>query len=172
MKIGLVRAVLVAAVVSGAMLPGPPLGAQYPPAITDLRVSRTLLSPGESVTVSAEGFCPNHPIRISLEPAFERSAPRTLAAFTSDGQGNFTANVTIPKDIPPGEYELKATGKDRDCVGTRVLGARITVSLTPVPQLPEEPGFRPWMLWLLGLMVVAGTFLIIARMRRSKQPVA
>ncbi|NLS09618.1 ExeM/NucH family extracellular endonuclease [Nesterenkonia sp. MY13] len=57
---------------------------------------------GEDVTVTASGFGAEEDVVVELNP--------TLGEFTTDDDGALTAEVTIPAETEPGEYELTVTG--------------------------------------------------------------
>jgi len=72
-------------------------------------VSDTEVVPGEAITFSGGGYAANSNIDIEL-----RSTPVQLGSTTADDVGNFSVEVVIPLDTPPGQHELAAIGIDPD----------------------------------------------------------
>lgn len=85
-----------------------------------LAVDDLTVVPGQEVTIS--GCCFAGGVVIDIQ-----STPRRLGTATADPTGVFTATVTIPTDIAPGQHTITVTGKDIDGPGTLVLRLPITV---------------------------------------------
>ena len=76
-------------------------------------VSPASVLPGGQVTVEAHGFDAGEDVEMTLNP--------TLATIQADDQGAFTAQVTIPEDIEPGDYDLTVSGLSSGNTGSVVL---------------------------------------------------
>ena len=87
-----------------------------------IKVSDETPSPGGSMTVSGFGFAPGTEIRITFE-----SAPVLLAVTVAGAAGEFSVEVTIPGDAPPGVHSIKATGLGADGQ-VRVLSRAVIVA--------------------------------------------
>lgn len=74
-----------------------------------LTVSDASPHAGATVTVSAAGFAPSSPVRITIGSS--SSAPELLATVDTDVTGAFSNSVTIPASAF-GHYTLSATGTD------------------------------------------------------------
>jgi hypothetical protein len=64
---------------------------------------------GGPITVTGGGFMPATELTIELH-----STPVVLGTTTTDGSGNYAANVVIPADTPPGAHQLVVTGLGPD----------------------------------------------------------
>lgn len=102
----------------------PAMAQEYPTFDGPLATSNstTNFEPGETFTVSGDGYEPSATVVVTLE-----SDPVTLATTTADAAGAFETEVTIPADFPAGAHTLKATGAAAGG-GTQVLGLQITVA--------------------------------------------
>ncbi|MBW3615785.1 MAG: LPXTG cell wall anchor domain-containing protein [Actinobacteria bacterium] len=83
-------------------------------------VSDTTVTLGQPITIS--GCCFVGDVVIDIF-----STPQRLGTATADANGTFTATVTVPTDIAPGEHTITATGQNADGSGTLVLRFPITV---------------------------------------------
>jgi len=163
--------------------PGPPRGRppQYPPGQCEMRMSRSTVAAGQSVTAAGEGFTPGSPVRFAL-------GAQDLQAATTDGAGAFVADVTIPVSTAPNTYPVTATGPDA-AGGTRVLAATLTVTpaagvspasssspsgaaaaSSPKGGLPRtgSSGSVPLTVGSVGL-IVAGTLAVLGARRRRRR---
>lgn len=140
-----------------------PAAAQYPPTEGDLQVSATVVSAGQPVTVSGDGFCPNTGVSITLTRS-PSGTPLVIGNFTTDAQGKFSGSVTIPSTTSPGSYTLKATGTSTGCSVTRVLSANLRVRSARALSATGAD-VMPWLLSAAGAILV-GTFLVVAARRR------
>ena len=64
---------------------------------------------GGPITVAGGGFMPSTELTVELH-----STPVVLGTTTSDVYGNYSANVVIPADTPPGDHQLVVTGLGPD----------------------------------------------------------
>jgi hypothetical protein len=150
-----------------------PARAQYAPTEAELTVSATVADPGDPLTLSGDGFCPATPVTVTAEPE-QGGAARTLESGAVDTEGRFSSALTLPKDLSPGDYWVRAAGQDRDCLRPRVLGVRISVEEPRRRAMPLQPPFPSRkLLGLLvtgaaALLVVATPLLLAARRRRRR----
>jgi hypothetical protein len=80
-----------------------------PPTCSLLSVSTTLVSPGDTITVTGTSFVAKSHVKIIIV------APRhTLANVTVSAAGTFSVDVTIPH-LSPGSYVLTATSSKLVC---------------------------------------------------------
>jgi LPXTG-motif cell wall-anchored protein len=114
------RILLLAAALVLAATPGVAQAQGYDGDGNFIAVSDTTVVAGGTVTIS--GCCFVGDVTIDI-----LSTPRRLGTATADGDGVFTATVTIPTDITPGEHTITATGQNADGSGTLVLRFPITV---------------------------------------------
>jgi LPXTG-motif cell wall-anchored protein len=132
--------------------------------------------PSGVVAALAQGFDPSTPGEVIVF-----STPTLLGTFTTDVNGTFTGQMTLPPDIQPGEHTLVLTtgsvttslGLLIDADGNAVIvdPTDPTVPTDPTPPAPT-PGVLPatgndagLMIWGLGLMA-AGVLMLISRRRR------
>lgn len=91
------------------LLAAAPALAQYPPDVTTtVAVSDTTVVPGETITVTGEGFAPGTRVTITLDDT------QVLAVAAVRDDGRFSAQVTIPEDIAPGVHKITAAGVDAE----------------------------------------------------------
>jgi len=85
-----------------------------------MRLSRSQVAAGESVTAAGDGFTPRSSVRLAL-------GGRDLRSTTTDSNGSFVQDVTVPASTAPNTYQATATGPEASG-GTRVLAATLTVT--------------------------------------------
>ena len=85
-------------------------------------VSESLVEPGGTVTVHANGYLPGSSAQIVLE-----STPVLLTTTQANAAGVIDATVTIPLDTPPGSHTIKVIGTGKDGA-PRTLSFGICVS--------------------------------------------
>lgn len=132
-------AVVLATVASLAL--GSVAGAQYSPTC-NVTVTPTSAAPGETVTLSGsldDGATPKPkaPVPNQIVDFFLNSVDGLpLGSATTDADGNFSAEITIPADLAPGTYTIVA-----DC-GTGVDGGEILANTDVVVTgaTPATPG--------------------------------
>ncbi|GAA4473812.1 hypothetical protein GCM10023190_06730 [Enteractinococcus fodinae] len=166
--------------------PTQPNDATTPPADQDtadegevvgtLEVEPAQVLPGGEVTITADGFEAGEEVEITLNP--------TLATVDADGDGTFSATVTIPDDIEPGEYTLGVTGLTSGNWGEVSLtvltpAADSEMTVPPAPDATSTTGDVRSELATTGasasgligvaaaLMVLVGTMLVILHRRRT-----
>ena len=181
----LVSALTVAA---GLTLLAAPAHAQpYPPATSGLTVSESTVSPGESFTVSGDGAGPGATVTFTMKrsssalggnrslaagpglaglaaairPQAQSSIP--LGSTTANGDGEFSATLTIPSGTDAGVYTVTASS------GGEVLAVvTIRVAAGGVGDLPFTGGnVLPGLAIGASLIVAGGLLLLSLKRRRS-----
>lgn len=142
-----------------------PAAAQYPPTSGDLQVSATVVSAGQSITVSGQSYCPNTAVSITLTRS-PSGTPEPVGSFTTDSQGNFSGSVTIPSTTSPGSFTLKASGTSTNCSSTRVLSANLRVRSARALSTTGT-NVLPWLLVAAGAILIGTLFVVTARRRRA-----
>jgi pyruvate/2-oxoacid:ferredoxin oxidoreductase beta subunit len=177
------------AIAAGLTLIAGPAFAQddeYPPESSQLTVSESTLSPGESFTVSGDGADPgatvtftmkrsssalgaNHSLAagvglarlaVAVRPQAQSSIP--LGSTTANGDGEFSATLTVPSGTDPGVYTVTASS------GGEVL-AVVTIRVVAaggVGDLPFTGGNVLPGLAIGATLIVAGGLLLLSLKRR------
>ncbi len=138
---------------------GTALGVDYPATTGTLNTSLTSVAPGDSVTVSGDGFLPGTPVQITIE-----STPTLLARVNADARGAIRATVTIPSGLEPGTHTLTATGANPSG-GTLVLSRTITVTGGGGSGLPLTGTNTALLVGLALAVLVVGWLLIVLTQR-------
>jgi phosphonate transport system permease protein len=60
--------------------------------------SKGEIAPGETMTVSGSGLRPNTGGEVKWQSTGTQASTQTIGTFTTDAQGNFTTDVTVPQD--------------------------------------------------------------------------
>ena len=121
----------------------------------DLQLPRIIsVTPGLSYRVSGAGFAPGETAVVSVA-----STPQALATAVADDEGNISAVVEVPEDLPAGDHTLYATGFIPDG-GMQLIGRPLDVS-GPSLAGPLTVGAGALLLLLSGLLLVR-----VARRRR------
>jgi LPXTG-motif cell wall-anchored protein len=176
------------AITAGLTLLAAPAFAQddYPPESTEeLTVSESTVEPGETITISGDGAEPGATVTYKLTRSSSAlggsrvvlAGPRlaallqpqaqssvTLGTSTADGDGSFSATLTIPSGLDDGVYTLTATsgGEVLATATIRVLADATTGDL-PFTGSNVAPGLA-----IGATLIVAGGLLLLAvRRRRS-----
>ena len=63
-----------------------------------VEASKGEVTPGEKLTVSGSGLRPNTPGRVLWQSTGTNASTQSIGTFTTDAQGNFTTEVTVPQD--------------------------------------------------------------------------
>jgi LPXTG-motif cell wall-anchored protein len=132
---------------------------------TNLVLSSSVVAPGGTVTVSGEGFLPDHDVTISL-------GAEVLGETMTNGEGAFSAQVTVPTQ--PGTYTITATD------GVNVLSAQVTVaagasnagSVSPSGTLPYTGSDSSLPLAQIGAGLVAAGAVIVLSIRKHQHTAA
>jgi phosphonate transport system permease protein len=63
-----------------------------------VEASKGEVTPGETMSVSGSGLRPNTAGQVRWQSTGLNASTQTIGTFTTDGQGNFTTEVTVPPD--------------------------------------------------------------------------
>ena len=184
------RFVSALAIAAGLTLLAGPAFAQdddstYPPNTEKLTVSESTVSPGESFTVSGDGAEPGATVTFTMKrsssalggnrslaagpglaslaaairPQAQSSIP--LGSTTANGDGEFSATLTVPSGTDPGVYTVTASS------GGAVLAVvTIRVAADGVGDLPFTGGNVLPGLAIGATLIVAGGLLLLSLKRR------
>ena len=163
-----------AASLQGAVA-APAVPAQVPATALTLTTDKGDLSsatPGQQITVLGTGFLPYSTVNVVIY-----SDPVVLGAVVTDGEGNFSQQVTVPADLPVGEHHLVASGVAPDG-SQRFLRMDVTVAAATAAAPAEDragqlawTGFEAltWVLGGMGAIAVGGIALLVSRRRAGAQ---
>lgn len=116
------------------------LAQDYPLESASASMEDVRLTSGGSTTISGRGWLPGSTVTVTLLPdsgeVAAQSEPRTVARTEVGSDGAFSVDVTIPDDLPPGDYLLRVSGTDADGEPTRV---EMTFTVEPEPADEGEP---------------------------------
>ncbi|TQN38096.1 hypothetical protein FHU33_4781 [Blastococcus colisei] len=121
---------------------------------------------GKTMTVTGTGYAPGSTVTLLIY-----SEPQVLTTVVADSSGNFTATVTVPAGLAPGEHTLVASGYDTNG-DQRFTTLAVTVSAAGTatvtgPKLAAT-GADVTLPAIGGLAVLGlGTGLIVVARRRS-----
>ena len=111
---------MIGLIIAAASLGSP--ASAYPDGVNPtIAVSDTTPAQGQSLTVTGAHFTPNSSAKLTLH-----STPVDLGSVSTDANGNFAAQVTIPSSTPAGAHTIEAL----DMATGDVTAAAITVSAT------------------------------------------
>jgi hypothetical protein len=175
------------AITAGLTLLAAPAYAQenYPPASDDsLTVSESTVAPGESITISGDGAEPGATVTFKLVRSSSAlgankvllAGPRlgalvrqqaqssvSLGSTTADGDGSFSASLTIPSGLDDGVYTLIASSG-----GAVLATATVRVLAAGTGALPfTGSNVAPGLAIGATLIVAGGLLLLAVRRRRS-----
>lgn len=104
-------------------------------------ISRIMVNPGGSITVTGEGFIAEEDIEIWVW-----STPTFLTALQADEAGSFRTTVTLPASITPGEHRIEArgalTGSQWHDIVVVAADAPIIDDDDSVDESPLDPGAK------------------------------
>jgi LPXTG-motif cell wall-anchored protein len=116
---------------------------------------------GEQITVVGTGFLPYSTATIVIY-----STPTVLGTVTTDGNGNFSRAVTVPRGLAAGQHNLVASGVAPDG-SQRFMKMAVTVGTTKAAQRLASTGASVTGPVVGGLVAIAaGTGLLFAVRRR------
>lgn len=111
----------------------------YPPGQIGVQVSTNTVTPGQTITVTGEGFAPDTTVVLSLQPGGTQ-----LTSVTTTAQGGFSVAVTIPSGLAPGRYTIVATGACPSNPAISLgLSAQVTVTARPTTVTTGPPTSVP-----------------------------
>lgn len=87
--------------------------------------------PGDSLNITGSGFTPGDEVIFNLNP--------DIGSAAVDANGAFDADVTIPEDVEPGEYELTASNEAADESATAALTILDPADQVTEPALTIDP---------------------------------
>ena len=159
---------------------------KYPPKSNNLTVSESTVSPGESFICSGDGAEPGATVSFTMQRSSsalggnrslaagpglasfaaairpQAQASISLGSTTANGDGQFSATLTVPSDTDPGVYTLTASS------GGEVL-AVVTIRVAAaggVGDLPFTGGNVLPGLAIGATLIVAGGLLLLSLKRR------
>lgn len=135
----------------------------------ELTVSPVVAAPGGTVTVKGEGVEAGETFTITVEGTTFQA---TLGTVTVGDDEDFHEEFTLPAEIPPGTYQVRAVSEEGE-----VLTAELTVEAGTAmaePAAPAEPSTEPMQLdrrrstgeltvIIAGLLLSAGLGLVLIR---------
>lgn len=125
-------------------------------------ISQANAKPGDTITVSGEGFASGEAVRVEL-----RSQPVLLEEAVADADGAFSVSVTIPRDTAEGAHKIVLTGENPEST----IGFALTVDADTVilPGGIATTGAVMTPVLLLGLLLAgAGALLLFVRRTRRE----
>lgn len=114
---------------------------------------------GRLVDVTATGFAPDTPVVLTLDQGRGADAagpfPLELASLTADADGSISTSVTIPQEVPPGTYILRASGENPDGSAERFARqVRVGTSDAPPNSIAEVLRYVGYALAAFGVAVL------------------
>lgn len=133
---------------------------------TSVAVQQLTPQPGQKITVKGESLGANSLVEVVLTGNGRRV---DLGEVQADATGDFTASLALPADLPPGTYQLTATGAKTATTQLTVVGGAASGapagSMAPAPVLRERPlGESIGLVVLFGALAALG--LVFAQWRR------
>lgn len=131
------------------------------------------LGPGDVLRLGYTGFRPGEQVTVVL-----RSTPVTLGAFTADGAGTVTAEVTLPSDAAAGSHTLTFSGAlSGDLV---VLPLELDAAAAAAPSAratrptgsPGSTALRSLSAGAAALLLAAGVLALVERRRTARHRAA
>ncbi len=124
-------------------------------------LSASLTDPGHLLGVQGQGFTASSNIQISFDGV-------TLATAQSDGQGSFSATITVPQNTPDGTHSVTAKDSTKQASATVTSptpAAEEAETGAPLPPPTAAPTLEPVALILITALVT----LMATRMRLGKR---
>jgi hypothetical protein len=150
-----------------------PASGQY---VNTLVCGFSTVEPGDTVSVSGDGFDPGSQITVSITdealPSYTLGGAgvsgafaRTVLVTPADATGNFSATFTIPADTPDGNYNVLAVGVQSEGQ-PRALACPVEVISDTSPIAFTGSNTRP-MVQIALAIVALGALLVFATRRKS-----
>ena len=117
------------------------------------------LTKGGVVVLSGSGFAPNTEVVIWLF-----SEPKRLGVITTDENGSFSGEVSVPSGIPVGEHTVQLNGETHDGK-SRSVAVGVEVQ-TPKPVVEKSTNYVGTMLTVGAVLIVFAVFAFIRRRSR------
>lgn len=110
---------------------------------TSLKIDKTSAAPGDVITLRGEGISENGEIKLTLTGIQDYQ----LGIAQGDEHGRFEKQITLPGDIPPGNYTLLAEGKGKASAKLKVVAATSQSAATQSlpPASADHPSGMPGM---------------------------
>ncbi len=126
-----------------------------------IALSTDTIPAGDSLTVTGQNFTPNSSADLSLH-----SSPVSLGSVTTDGNGEFSAVVTIPSDTTVGAHTIEAVDTPTGDVAVAPLTVTAGGGGTPPPL--GGTGVAVIGIGALGVVLLVGGGLMLMAGRRRK----
>ncbi|WP_433211891.1 beta strand repeat-containing protein [Dactylosporangium sp. CS-047395] len=138
-----------------------------PTTLTTTEGTLSKVSPSQQITIVGTGFAPYSTATVVLY-----SSPVVLGTATTDANGSFTKQVTIPASIPAGSHNLVASGVDSNG-NTHQLRMPVTTAAASTPSsgsggLPVTGASVTVLAIWAGLVTAAGVGLVAFGARRPR----
>jgi hypothetical protein len=142
-----------------------PASAQY---ATVLTCNFDMLNPGETVTVSGDGYDPGSQVTISINRT-DGVFTRDLLITTVDANGEFAATITLPTDTPAGTYDVLANGVGVD-LDPRSLSCPLQVEqISDTPIAFTGSNSRPTVQIALAVIALGSLLVFATRRKRDEE---
>ena len=93
-----------------------------------VKIAEATAAPGDVISVSGEGITANGEIQLTLQGILQ---DYSLGSTRGGDHGGFETDVTLPEDLPPGEYTLIAAGDEK-------ATAKLTVALDAESEIAHD----------------------------------
>jgi hypothetical protein len=145
------------------MLAVPATAQEYPPNPKPISISRSVVHPGDTITISGEQAASNAKVTIQFFPG-----PVELATVEADGDGRWSTKIRIPLDARPGTHVLSA-GSNGEVLATINIEVRpVGVAINANPASSSSAGLRFWLLAVVVAALAVGGALLVLRRRRDR----
>lgn len=136
-----------------------------------LTVSPSVVAPGGPITIKAEGVEANETFTMTLEGMTVRI---TLGTVTVGDDKDFHQEFTVPADVPPGVYQMRATTAGGEVITAELTVRAETSATEQAPpakpsaefmQLDRRKSTSELVVIIAGLLLSAGLGLVLLRRR-------
>lgn len=139
----------------------------YPPGGNTVTANDTTVTPGQSITLSAQVFQPGATVTFTLF-----SAPVVLGTATANSSGVATLTATIPSNTTPGTHTIEATG-----TGSNGQPLTVVLSITVAGAgtgLPVTGSSNTTPMTQVGVAAIAagGLLVLLAKRRHDRKAAA
>jgi hypothetical protein len=145
-----------------ATLEAPAHAQVYPPDPKPISIDRSVVNPGDTITVSGEQADAGAELSLQFFPG-----PRELATTTAGADGRWSVEVTIPADAGPGKHALSAVS-DGDVLATAVVEVRAPAGEVAGESTSSSSGGLRLGLLALGVAAVAIGIAVVLLVRRQR----
>jgi hypothetical protein len=145
------------------MLAIPATAQEYPPDPKPISISRSVVHPGDTITISGEQAAANAKVTIQFFPG-----PVELATVEAGDDGRWSTEIRIPLDARPGRHVLSA-GSNGEVLATINIEVRPAgVALNADPASSSGTGLGVWLLAAAVVALAVGGALLVLRRRRDR----